>query len=36
MRKKQQQSDAILERYPESDSKDAFREIFEFIISRDR
>ena len=36
MRKMQQEADAIIDRYPDSESKEAFKEIFEFIISRDR
>ncbi len=36
MRKMQQEADAIIDAYPDSDSKEAFKEIFEFIISRDR
>lgn len=36
MRKMQQEADMILDKYPDSEAKTAFREIFEFIISRDR
>lgn len=36
MRKMQQEADTIIDRYPDSTSKKAFKEIFEFIISRDR
>lgn len=32
----QRQADAIICRYPESDARKAFREIFEFIIRRDK
>ncbi len=34
MRRMQLEADAILDRYPDSPSKTAFRDIFEFIISR--
>jgi len=36
MRRMQEEADRIIDRYPDSDSKEAFKEIFEFIISRDR
>ena len=36
MRKMQEEANAIIDRYPDSTSKEAFKEIFEFIISRDR
>lgn len=36
MRKMQEEANAIIDRYPDSESKEAFKEIFEFIISRDR
>lgn len=35
MRDMQRKADTILDLYPDSENKDAFREIFEFIISRD-
>lgn len=34
MRRLQSEADAIISEYPDSEWKDAFREIFEFIISR--
>lgn len=36
MRKMQEEANAIIDRYPDSPAKEAFKEIFEFIISRDR
>lgn len=36
MRKMQREAEGIMEEYPESEYKDAFGEIFEFIISRDK
>ena len=36
MREMQKEADKILEAFPDSESKEAFREIFDFIISRDR
>ena len=36
MRRMQNEADTIIDRYPDSPSKEAFKEIFEFIISRDR
>ena len=36
MRKMQQEANTIIDRYPDSESKEAFKEIFEFIISRDK
>ena len=36
MRSMQKEADAIIDRYPDSDAKKCFREIFEFIISRDQ
>lgn len=36
MRDMQQEADAIISAFPDSESKEAFRDIFEFIISRDR
>lgn len=36
MRRMQAEAETIIARYPDSPSKDSFREIFEFIISRDR
>ncbi len=36
MRSMQKEADAIIDRYPDSDAKKCFREIFEFIISRDK
>lgn len=35
MRRMQQEADSIIDRYPDSEAKTAFKEIFEFIISRD-
>lgn len=36
MRDMQREADSIIDRYPDSESKKCFREIFEFIISRDK
>ena len=36
MRRMQKEADAIIDRFPDSPSKTAFRDIFEFIISRDK
>lgn len=36
MRKMQAEADMIIDPYPDSPSKSAFKEIFDFIISRDR
>lgn len=36
MRRMQQEAENIIAPYPESEAKQSFREIFEFIISRDR
>lgn len=36
MREMQREADVLLEVFPEGESKEAFREIFDFIISRDR
>lgn len=36
MRKMQQEAETLIARYPDSPAKDSFRDIFEFIISRDR
>ncbi|MDE7380847.1 MAG: polyprenyl synthetase family protein [Muribaculaceae bacterium] len=36
MREMQQKADAIIATYPDSEWKDSFREIFDYIISRDK
>lgn len=36
MRRMQSEADRILDHYPDSEWKDAFREIFDYIISRDK
>lgn len=36
MRRMQKEADAIIDKFPDSSSKAAFRDIFEFIISRDK
>lgn len=36
MRKMQIEADEIISQYPDSDAKETFRQIFEFIISRDK
>lgn len=36
MRRMQKEADEIISQYPESENKETFRQIFEFIISRDK
>lgn len=36
MRNMQKEADSIIERYPDSEAKNCFRDIFEYIISRDK
>lgn len=36
MRRMQQEAETIIARFPDSESKTAFRDLFDFIISRDR